>query len=444
MTIHFEGEPIVAERGEPAAVALIAAGHLALARSPKFHRPRGPACLRAACDGCLARVDDEPNIMTCRVPAADGMRIEAQNVMSVMGSKDTDLLRVADWFFPDGMNHHELFAGVPGMRQVLQGFARRVAGLGTLPGKTVHPALATRSARRREVDALVVGGGPAGMAAALALADRGRTVEVVDDDLAWGGTAGILRDARGARGDSDRTWGPAMDAFGAAVTSSRVKVSQRTTAAGIYGDDVLLVRDADATRGATPHAAGPDTGRIEVVQACTLVLAPGAHDAALAFEGNDVPGVLSARAACRLLAHGVTPGSKVVIACVEGGGPFGRAYAAADPRATVVTGVPRRVSGSARARAVTIDTVDGERRIPCDVLLIDAPGAPAYELAEQAGAELAHEARGFVVRTAAGGRVREGVFVVGEAAGAPLEPQALGNAAQAMADAAVPARAPPR
>src|SRR5579859_7856062 len=105
--VWLDGEETPAERGEPAAVALVAAGHLALARSPKFHRPRGPACLRGACDGCLARVDDEPNVMTCRVPAAEGMRVEAQNVV---GSKDTDLLRVADWFFPEGLNHHELFA----------------------------------------------------------------------------------------------------------------------------------------------------------------------------------------------------------------------------------------------------------------------------------------------------------------------------------------------
>ncbi len=131
MTLFLDGEPVVAERGEPAAVALLAAGHLALARSPKFHRPRGPACLRAACDGCLARVDEVPNVMTCRVPSTEGLRIETQNVV---GSKDTDLLRMADWFFPEGMNHHELFAGVPGVQRVLQGFARRVAGLGRLPG----------------------------------------------------------------------------------------------------------------------------------------------------------------------------------------------------------------------------------------------------------------------------------------------------------------------
>jgi sarcosine oxidase subunit alpha len=412
VTIRLDGEPVVAERGEPAAVALIAAGHLALARSPKFHRPRGPACLRGACDGCLARVDDEPNVMTCRVPAAEGMRLETQNVV---GSKDTDLLRVADWFFPEGMNHHELFAGVPGLQQVLQGFARRVAGLGKLPGSH-RPAAA---AERREVDALVVGAGPAGMAAALALAAQRRRVEVVDDDLAWGGSACILL------GAGDRAWAHLAEAFAAAVLASRIHVSSRTTAAGIYGEDVLLAHDA----GDGPH--------IEVVRAAALVLAPGAHDAALAFAGNDVPGILSARAGCRLLGHGVIPGENVVIARVEGGGPFGRAYAAATG-ATVVSGTPREVSGSARVRAVTLATADGDRQLACDLLLIDAPGAPAYELCVQAGAEVAHEARGFVVRTGAGGRVgpRPGVFVVGEATGRPLEPEAIAQEALATADAA--------
>src|ERR1700730_17951092 len=130
VTIQFDGDPVVADRGEPVAVSLLAAGYLALARSPKFHRPRGPSCLRGGCDGCLARVDKVPNVMTCRTPAAAGMCIETQNVV---GSPRADLLRAADWFFPEGMNHHELLAGVPGMERILQGLARRVAGLGKLP-----------------------------------------------------------------------------------------------------------------------------------------------------------------------------------------------------------------------------------------------------------------------------------------------------------------------
>src|SRR5215468_11164556 len=124
VTIEPDGEVVEAERGEPIAAALIAAGKIALARSPKFHRPRGPACMRAACDGCLARVKDVANVMTCMVAAEQGTVVRTQNTL---GSREVDLLRMTDWFFPKGMNHHELFAGVPGVQQIMQTFARRVA-----------------------------------------------------------------------------------------------------------------------------------------------------------------------------------------------------------------------------------------------------------------------------------------------------------------------------
>src|ERR1019366_7626731 len=216
VTMLLDDAPVVAEHGEPVAVALVAAGHLALARSPKFHRPRGPSCFRSACDGCLARVDGVPNVMTCRIPSREGLAIETQNVV---GSNETDLLRVADWFFPEGMNHHELLAGVPGLQRVFQGFARRVADIGRLPDAVVPP----RAARRREVDVLVVGAGPAGMGAATALAARGRELEGVAP----------------GRGRSS------MTAFAGVLARGRVRLSLRTTAAGVYGDDVLLAREAD-------------------------------------------------------------------------------------------------------------------------------------------------------------------------------------------------------
>src|SRR5690606_27277633 len=105
--LSHDGRKIRAQRGEPVALSLVAAGRLLLARSPKLHRPRGPFCLRAACDGCLARVDGEPNIMTCQVRAQDGMRIETQNVL---GSRGADLLRATDYVFPQGFDHHRLMA----------------------------------------------------------------------------------------------------------------------------------------------------------------------------------------------------------------------------------------------------------------------------------------------------------------------------------------------
>jgi len=392
VTVHLDGEAIVAERGEPTAVALVAAGRLALARSPKFHRPRGPSCLRAACDGCLARVDGEPNVMTCRVPADEGTQVETQNVV---GSRQTDLLRMADWFFPEGMNHHELLAGVPGVQRVMQAFARRVAGLGRLP----REAAGARPAHRRSVDVLVVGAGAAGISVALGLADRGREVEVVDDDLTWGGSV---------RGLGSEEWRPLLDRFGEALDRRRLTLRLRTTAAGVYGEDVLV--------------AGHDGA--EVVQARTLVLAPGAHDGALAFEGNDLPGVLSARAASWMLAGGVSPGERLVVVGGPGGGQLGRAVAEVHGAATVVEGVPVLARGGARIKEVTVAGDGGERRLACDTLVLDTPRAPAYELCAQAGARLLHEIRGFVV-TAPGGRIRDGVFAVGEVTGSPLVPDVV-------------------
>ncbi|HEY8073250.1 MAG TPA: 2Fe-2S iron-sulfur cluster-binding protein, partial [Labilithrix sp.] len=201
--ITFDGEEIVAERGEPIAAALVAAGKLVVARSPKFHRPRGPSCLRAACDGCLARVDETPNVMTCMTPCDEGTAVVSQNRL---GPREADFLRMTDWFFPDGMNHHELFAGVPGVQRVMQVFARRVAGLGKLPDERAAP----RRATRRAADVVVVGAGPSGMAIATRLADAGRDVEVLDDQLAPGG--GVLALA----GEEARPFAAIRDAFGTA------------------------------------------------------------------------------------------------------------------------------------------------------------------------------------------------------------------------------------
>src|SRR5258708_949174 len=112
VTLRFEGKKVVASPGEPLAVALLAAGIERFSRSPKLHRPRGPACLRGDCEGCIARVDGVPNVMTCMRPARGGEEIAVQNVL---GSSDTDLLRITDWFFPKEIDHHHLLARIPGV-----------------------------------------------------------------------------------------------------------------------------------------------------------------------------------------------------------------------------------------------------------------------------------------------------------------------------------------
>lgn len=396
--ITLDGESIEAERGEPLAAALIAAKKATIARSPKFHRPRGPACMRGACDGCLARVDETPNVMTCMTPASEGMVVVSQNRL---GPRDADLLRMTDWFFPDGMNHHELFAGVPGIQNIMQGFARRVAGLGKLPTE----AEPTRKAVRRAADVVIVGAGPSGMAVASRLANVGRSVEVIDDQLEPGGGVTALAPADAASFDGIRA------TFDAMVASRQIRLRSRTTAGAVYGRDLLVAGQEGA----------------EIIEARTLVLACGAHDGALAFEGNDVPGVMSARAAGWLLARGVLVGERVAIVVPDGGGPFGESFARALPpeaKVEVVYGDPLAIRGTSRAKGVVVRVGDEERRLEADAVLIDAPRSPAYELCQQAGAALVHEPRGFVVRTDEG-RITAGIWATGEVTGVPFDPAAI-------------------
>ncbi len=408
--ISLDGRSLPASKGEPAAAALVAAGKLAIARSTKFHRPRGPWCMRGACDGCLARVDDEPNVMTCLVAAHDGMTIETQNAL---GSRGIDLLRVTDWFFPQGMNHHELLAGVPGAQSVMQAFARRVAGLGRLPGSARLP----RQAPRRHVDVLVVGAGPSGMAAATELEARGRTVEVVDDALQMGGGLRSL-------GKADREAWKELDVrFTASLRGGRVGLRSSSVAGGVFGDDLLVVGPAGA----------------EVCTAADLVLATGAHDGVGLFEGNDLPGVMSARAAGMLLSGGVVVGKRVVVTSIGDetagfGDAFARSAAASKLCEVVRAEEVARVLGSSKVRAVVVRDKGGEHEIVADALLVDAPSAPAYELCAQAGARLEHRPRGFVVLTE-GGRIRDRVWAVGEVVGTVFSPGPILEEAARLADA---------
>lgn len=404
VTFELDGERIVAERGEPIAFALVAADKLALARSPKLHRPHGPACLRGACDGCLARVGGEPNVATCMVACAGGETVESQNVL---GSRRADLLRVTDWFFPQGMDHHHLLAGVPGLSPLMQRIARRIAGLGTLPDAPAHG----EPAERRDVDVLVVGAGAAGLTVAERVASAGRSVLVADDAVTPGGSL-RARDPKRVRTMLDR--------------AGRAEIASSTTVAGLYGrgPDALLV-------------AGR---RAALVRARAVVLATGAHDGVVAFEGNDLPGVVSARAAALLAANGIAIGARVALA---GDGPYTRALVAAAGEAMtfvrIPAGAPFAAHGTARVRAVTHGTDGAETREKVDALAVEAPGAPAFELAEQAGAEVAFDpARGgFVPKTDAGGRAAERVYCAGEVAGVGPALDAIVTHATRVADAVV-------
>lgn len=380
--IRHDGERVVAERGQPLAFALVAENRLPIARSPKLHRARGPYCLRGACDGCLARVDGMPNVATCQTPAMGGERIETQNVL---GSRELDLLSASDFLFPRGVDHHRLFAGVRGVSGLLSAFARRVAGLGKLPDQPLAP----RPAERREVDVLVVGGGSAGLSAARELGPR---AWLVDDQPELGGSL-LALDPERAR------------ALAAAASAAGARLSPGVTA-------FLLSREPDDGSGRITAVLGGPDGATHA--RCRFVLlAGGGHDPVATFENNDLPGVLSARAALRLWQAGISPGDRVALV---GSGRFAARFAELAAGSVELSVHPadavERVTG--RGKVTSLWLRGAAKRVRADAVLIDGELAPSFELAVQAGATVRFDAeRGYVPSAAESGEVAPGVYCAG-------------------------------
>ena len=397
LTIYLDGKPMQAEQGEPLAIALLAEGVRTLARSPKLHRPRGPWCLRGGCDGCLARVDGLPDQMTCLLAAKGGEHIETQNVV---GSREADLLRVTDWFFPKGFDHHHFMAGVPGLSDSMLNFARKLGGLGRLPADVKAPA----PVERIEMDVLVVGMGPSGRVAASTLAEGGVSVWAVDDAIEPGGTVLALA-------PSDR-------ARVLAHPTHNAHALWQTTAAGVYEREVLVVSH-DKTRIMVPRV---------------IVFATGAHDVPLSIPGNDLPGVMAARAVCRLWEHGVRPTGPVVV--------VGSGYWA--ERLTKVLGGNLAVHasvddvleiyGTSRVKHVSVNGAVRRVKYDADIVAVGAGGAAVFELAAQAGADVHFDAaKGYVIACDEHGRAGDYLWAVGECAGRAFDLDALIDAGARVA-----------
>ena len=389
MSITHDGESVQVERGEVLAGGLIAAGRWVLARSPKLHRARGPYCLRGACDGCTARVNGVPNVMTCFVNAAEGDRVETQNVL---GSREVDLYEATDLLFPQGFDHHRLLAGA-GTSRLLTHFARRMSGLGRLPD------LVTRSvpAETREADVLIVGGGAAGLAAAALLGPRAL---LVDDALALGGSVSTLEPARATH-------------FIQRARAAGAELRHATSA-------ILLSREPEDGSGRISAVLeGPE--RASSVRCRYVLVASGAHDATLRFGNNDLPGVLSARAALKLWRAGISIGQRVALV---GEGRFSRAFAQVRNQRGVFRFGPSQVQRAKGKHAVSrlvYEEAGRAREIVVSAVAVDGPGAPAVELLAQLGASLWFDpARGYAPRLAEAGLAVPGVFAAGSCAASAL------------------------
>jgi sarcosine oxidase subunit alpha len=422
VTIAFEGEPVPAFAGEPVAVALYAAGVRTLARSSKYHRPRGLFCLDGHCASCYMRIDGRPNQRACMTPARDGLACQRQNAFP---SADVDLLAAADWLFPTGMDHHTMMTGSRAGNAMFLKLVREMGGSGTLPDPTAADEPATLE--DLQADVCIVGGGPAGLAAARAVAEATPAARVVlfDEQATPGGS--LLAEPAGQA--QARAMADAARAAGA-------KLLAQATAIAYYPEDTL---DASDDRGVLAVTTPKGLTR---VRARRTLYATGSYDQNLPFPDNDRPGVVAARAVGRLAFRwGVRPVGPRERVVVLDAAPTGRALAEALAAAGVAvervelareTVVGAR--GQQRVRGVDVRGADGSARtVEGALVAVAALPAPASELPRQHGAAVSFDAArgGFAAQVDEGfATTASGVFACGDVTGYQ------GTAAAARAGAA--------
>jgi len=276
VTFDFEGRAVEAYEGETVGAALHATGRHILSRSFKYHRPRGLLCVAGRCPNCLMNVDGQPNVRACVTPVREGMRVRHQNAWPSLEADALAVMNKLDPLLPVGF-YYKTFIRPRALWPVYEKVLRRVAGLGVVDFRAAD-GHGEYEVLHLHADVLVVGGGPAGMAAALEAARAGARVALLEAEPALGGH---LR--------HDLTEHPAEDG----MPAGRGMEVARHLAAAVEREPAIACYPGAAAFGVYEgNMVGAEQGaRLLRVRYRQLVVATGAYEQPLVFANNDLPGV---------------------------------------------------------------------------------------------------------------------------------------------------------
>jgi len=408
----FNGRKLTGYSGDTLASALLGNGHLLMGRSFKYHRPRGVVGAGSEEPNALMGLGQgakfEPNQRATVAELHDGLHAESQNHWPTL-DLDVGVMNAAmSRFFPAGFYYKTFMAPRAAWKHVFEPVIRKAAGLGKAP---TLPDADRYEHFYAYVDLLVVGGGMAGLQAALEAGRAGARVLLVEQTAHLGGR--MLSDEVEIDGASSDAWLTAAVAELNALPN--VEVRTRLMGAGVYDHGY-----ATAYERLTDHqgsATGP-RHRLWRIRANRIVTATGAIERPISFAGNDVPGVMLAAALRDYVnLYGVTPGDRTVIV-TNNDDAYRTAIALKraglevplilDARESAIGPLPRQardlgirvevgkgissVKGGKKVEAVEICAQAGEgsvlETIPCDAVAMSGGWSPVVHLWSHCGGKL--------------------------------------------------------
>ncbi|MFT3989656.1 sarcosine oxidase subunit alpha family protein [Aestuariivirga sp.] len=284
----YNGAALPGFAGDTLASALLANNHIVIGRSFKYHRPRGILSAGVEEPNGLFTLGEggrtEPNIPATMTDLVEGLMARSQNAWPNPGFDMMAVNSLAAPLFQSGFYYKTFMGPFKGSWMFYEPFIRKAAGLGA--------GTYERDPDRYEhvhafCDVLVVGAGPAGLAAALTAGRSGARVVLAEQDLELGGSLLSARDEANA--------GWASGVIAELSTLPNVTILTRTTVQGLYdGNLAVLAERRDHLKPAGEK--GEPRMILRSLRARSIVLATGALERPLMFPNNDRPGVMLASA----------------------------------------------------------------------------------------------------------------------------------------------------
>jgi sarcosine oxidase subunit alpha len=299
LSLTYNKKRLTGVEGDSVATALYANGIRIFSRSVKYHRPRGLYSLDGESSNCFMAVDGVPNTRTCTTLLKNGMTVNPQNVI---GTPEHDWLFFLDyfgWAMPAGFYHrhfHRPYVLWPTFRK----WIRKAAGFGKV---NMNWEGGIYDELHLNTDVTVIGGGPAGMSAALAAANQGLRIVLIEGRPWLGGffeyspepyTLDIPRYER------------ARELAREIEKHPNIRWFCHTYLMGLYGNHQITAFQKGGEKDYF------DERYIEV-RSQSVVVATGCIERPLIFEHNERPGVMQVVCAHRLArTYGLLPGTKAV------------------------------------------------------------------------------------------------------------------------------------
>jgi sarcosine oxidase, subunit alpha len=308
----FDGKPCTGYAGDTLASALLANGVRVFGRSFKYHRPRGVIAAGSEEPNALVTViRDEarrtPNLRATQVELYEGLVATSQNRWPSLGFDVQAVNDLVSPLLPAAFYYKTFMWPRAAWHKVYEPVIRRAAGLGEPPTEPDPDRYAQRYAH---CDVLIVGAGPAGLAAALSASASGARVVLCDEQAEFGGS---LLDEPTARIDDKPVAEWIRDAIATLRGRPGVTLLPRTTAFGYFPHNMIGLNERITEHLPAPTADQPRE-RLWQVRAARVVIAAGSIERPLVFPGNDRPGVMLASAARTYLnRYGVAVGRNVVL-----------------------------------------------------------------------------------------------------------------------------------